>query len=178
MSGSLSGQGTSTPIRGQGRVSAAGRQSVSRPAAAWATIGLLAFIGIGAVISGAMLFAAPDGHLMQWTTDQLAHTPFSNYLIPGIILFTFVGIFPLFVAYGLVKRPGWAWPDAINPARRMHWAWTGAWAAGVIMLIWIGTEMALLGYISFLQPAIAIYGVVLIMLALLPQPRSYYRRSA
>ena len=177
MSRSLPGEDKSTSIGGQKTAAPGRRQAVSRPVAAWATIVLLAFIGIGAVISGAMLFAAPDGHLMQWTTDQLAHTPFSNYLIPGVILFTFVGIFPLFVAYGLVKRPVWAWPDAINPARRMHWAWTGSWAAGVIMLIWIGVETALLGYISFLQPAIAIYGVVLIVLTLLPQMRRYYRRN-
>ena len=148
----------------------------SRPAAVWTLIVLLAFIGVGALISGAMLFAAPDGHLMQWTTSQLAGTPFASYLIPGLILFILVGLFPLFTAYGLLKKPAWTWPDAINPSKAMHWAWSAAWAAGVIMLIWIATETALLGVISFLQPAIAVYGLVVISLSMLPATRRYCAR--
>jgi len=148
----------------------------SRPVVAWVLIVLLFFIGIGALISGAMLFAAPDGHLMKWSTDDLAGTPFSNYLIPGIILFLFVGAFPLFVAYGLLKLPSWSWPNMINPMKKMHWAWTASWAAGVIMLIWITVETALLGYLSFLQPVIAVYGIVIIVLTVLPEVRRYYLR--
>ena len=145
-----------------------------RPLAASLLIALHLFIGVGALISGAMLFVAPDGHLMQWSTDQLSGTPFSNYLIPGIVLFTFLGLFPVFVGYGLLRRPSWTWPDAINPAKRMHWAWTASWAAGVIMLMWIAVETALLGLISFLQPAIAIYGALVISLTLLPRVKQYY----
>ncbi len=148
----------------------------SRPAAVWALIGLLAFIGVGALISGAMLIVAPDGRLMQWTTSQLAGTPFANYLIPGLILFTLVGAFPLFTAYGLLKKPAWTWPDAINPSKAMHWAWSAAWAASVIMLVWIATETLLLGVISFLQPAIAIYGLAVIALSMLPGTRRYCAR--
>ena len=152
------------------------KTSSPHPVTAWVLIVLLFFIGIGALISGAMLFVAPDGHLMQWSTNDLVGTPFSNYLIPGIILFVFVGIFPVFVGYGLLKCPAWNWPDSINPTKKMHWAWTASWAAGVIMLIWISVETILLGYISFLQPLIAVYGVVIILLTFLPNVRRYYIR--
>jgi len=124
--------------------------------------------------SGAMLFIAPDGHLMQWSTSDLAGTPFSDYLIPGIILFLFIGVFSIFVGYGLLKQPAWNGPDIINPIKKMHWAWTASWAAGIIMLIWISVETILLGYISFLQPFIAVYGVIIIFLTLLPSVRRYY----
>ena len=147
------------------------------PAAAWILIVLLFFIGSGALISGAMLFAAPDGHLLQLTTDGLAGTPFSSYLIPGIILFVFVGIFPVFAGYGLLKLPAWNWPEIINPAKSKHWAWTASWAAGVIMLIWISVETILLGYISFLQPLIAVYGAAIILLTFLPATRRYYAKT-
>jgi hypothetical protein len=150
--------------------------SSPHPVVVWVLIVLLFFVGIGALISGAMLFVAPDGHLMQLSTNDLAGTPFSNYLIPGIVLFIFIGIFPVFVGYSLLKRPAWNWPGKINPAKKMHWAWTASWAAGVIMLIWISVETILLGYISFLQPLIAVYGVVIILLTLLPDVRRYYIR--
>jgi len=146
------------------------------PLAAWLLIILLFFIGLCALVSGAMLFSAPDGHLMQWSTADLEGTPFSNYLVPGLVLFVCVGVFPIFVGYGLLKTPDWKWPDVINPVIKQHWAWTAAWAAGVIMLIWISVETILLGYISFLQPFIAGYGIVVILLTFIPVVRRYYRR--
>ncbi|MCR4394695.1 MAG: hypothetical protein NUV31_10030, partial [Dehalococcoidales bacterium] len=62
----------------------------------------------------------------------------------------------------------------INPMKKMHWAWTASWAAGVIMLIWITVETVLLGYLSFLQPVIVVYGIVIIVLTLFPAVRGYY----
>jgi len=44
----------------------------------------------------------------------------------------------------------------------------------VIILIWIIVETALLGYISFLQPVIAIWGIAIIALTLLPKIRQFY----
>jgi hypothetical protein len=58
--------------------------------------------------------------------------------------------------------------------KKMHWAWTASWAAGVIMLIWITVETVLLGYLSFLQPVIVVYGIVIIVLTLFPAVRGYY----
>ena len=130
-------------------------------------------IGIGALISGPMLFLAPDGHLMQLPPDTLQGSPFGNYLVPGIVLFLFVGAFPAAVGYSLLVLPGIGWPDVLNPARRHHWAWSASWAAGVILLVWIAVETALLGYISFLQPLIAAWGAILIALTMLPATRRY-----
>jgi hypothetical protein len=142
----------------------------------WLLIALLVFIGVGAIISGAMLFIAPDGHLFQWTTEQLTGTPFSNYLIPGLILFTLLGLFPLFVSYGLLRKPNWHWPETINPLKKQHWAWTASWAAGIIMLIWIGTETVLLGLISFLQTVIAVYGLLIIVLTFIPAVKRHFTK--
>jgi hypothetical protein len=145
-----------------------------RPFDAWVLIILLFFIGISALISGAMLFLAPDGRLVQWSPKLLEGTPFTDFLIPGIILFIFIGIFPIFTCYGLLTKPEWDWPDYINPCKKFHWAWSAAWTAGVIMLIWITVETVLLGYISFLQPFIVVYGMVIIILTILPDARKYY----
>jgi hypothetical protein len=145
-----------------------------RPFTAWVLILLVFILGIMAVISGAMLFLAPDGRLMMWTTEQLEGTPFPDYLIPGIVLFIFNGVFPLIVGAGLVKTR-WKGLEPLNPFKHHHWAWTGSLAAGIILLIWISTETLMLGYTSFLQPLMAAWGVLLIFLVLLPGTRRYYR---
>jgi hypothetical protein len=147
-----------------------------RPVGAWILIILQLFIGAAALISGAMFFLAPDGRLMQMSVTFLKGSPFDDYLIPGIILFVFVGIFPVLVGVGLVKRSIWPSLDFLNPFKSYYWAWTASWAAGIIMLIWIISETVMLGYISFLQPFIIAYGLALILLTLLPGVRRWYRK--
>jgi len=147
-----------------------------RPFTLWVLAGLMLLIGIGAVISGPLLFLAPDGHLMSWSVDTLKGSPFPDFLIPGVILFLFVGVYPLFVAYSLLKQPRWQWPDKLNPLKRYRWPWSASLATGIVLLIWIVTETALLGYISFLQPVVTLWGVALIVLTLLPTTRGYYER--
>jgi hypothetical protein len=143
----------------------------SRPWTLKILLFLLIFIGIGGLISGPMLFLSPNGELMQWSVDILAGTPFGNFIIPGLILFLFIGVFPLLVSYGLLKKPSWRWAEAINICKKYHWSWTASWAAGAIMLIWIIVETSLLGYISFLQPVITVWGISIIILTLLPPTR-------
>jgi hypothetical protein len=150
------------------------KSNTASPFVAQILIFLLVFIGVGALISGPMLFLAPDGHLMKLSVDMLQGTPFTNFLIPGLVLFLFVGIFPILVSYGLLRQPSWQWAEAINVCKKYHWSWTAAWAAGVIMLIWIIVETSLLGYVSFLQPVITVWGVAIITLTLLPNVRRYY----
>jgi hypothetical protein len=150
------------------------KSNTASPFVARILIFLLVFIGVGALISGPMLFLAPDGHLMKLSVDMLQGTPFTNFLIPGLVLFLFVGIFPILVSYGLLRQPSWQWAEAINVCKKYHWSWTAAWAAGVIMLIWIIVETSLLGYVSFLQPVITVWGVAIITLTLLPNVRRYY----
>jgi len=124
-------------------------------------------------VSGAMLFLAPDGHLMQMSVSMLEHSPFSNFLIPGLILFVFLGIYPLAVAYGLWKQPGWRWPDALNPFRGIHWSWAASLAAGVIVILWIVVEVLMLQAVAFLHILYFAWGIVLVLLTLLPQVRRY-----
>ena len=146
----------------------------SRPFVLLILICLLTIIGVGGLVSGAMLFSSPTGELIGLNAEILKGTPFVNFLIPGIILFLCIGIFPVLVSYGLLKKPAWDWTEAVNICKKYRWPWTATWAAGVIMLIWITVETAMLGYISFLQPVIAIWGIAIITFTLLPKIRQYY----
>ncbi len=150
--------------------------SERRQAVVRALVVLHVLLGVGAVISGGLLMAAPDGHLMQMPVSMLDHSPFSNFAIPGLILFTLLGIYPLCVAYGLWKRPGWRWPDAINPFKGIHWSWAASLAAGVIVVIWIVVEVIMLRAFEFLHALYLGWGIVLIVLTLLPVVRRYYTR--
>ncbi len=65
---------------------------------------LLLFNSIGALWGGAGLIYDPSGEFMQMPLDFLTHSPFNNYLIPGIILFTINGLMCLAVAILTIRR--------------------------------------------------------------------------
>lgn len=140
----------------------------------WVLVLLLVLIGVGGLIGGPMLFLSPNGELMRMPVEILEGTPFNDYLAPGIVLFLFIGVFPLLVSYGLLRRPVWSCADKINICKGYHWSWTASWASGVILLIWISVETALLGYISFLQPLVFVWGITIIALTLFTNVRLFY----
>jgi hypothetical protein len=70
------------------------------------------------------------------TTRMLAGTPFRSFLVPGIILFAFIGVTPLLAAAITVRR------QAIAPL--------AAVAVGLTLIGWISVEMVLFAGISSL----------------------------
>ena len=90
---------------------------------------------------------------------MLDNTPFTSFLIPGLILFSLLGVYPLVVAYSLWRLPGWRWPDAINPWKNRHWSWAAALSTGIIVLIWITVQMLMLRSFSFLHGVYIIWGL-------------------
>jgi hypothetical protein len=147
----------------------------SRSLALWALIILQCLLGLGAALSGGLLILGPDGHLMQMPLSMLSRTPFSNFLVPAILLFTFIGLYPLAVAYCLFTQPGCSWPDRVNPFKTLHWAWAGSLAAGVAVLVWIGVQMVLLQAVAFLHILYIGWGLAIIILTLQPTVRADLR---
>jgi hypothetical protein len=142
--------------------------------AVWSLIVLQVLLALGAMAGGAALVAAPDGSILQMPLSMLMYSPFPNYLIPGAILFTVLGIYPLVVAYCLWRRPAWRWPDVLNPAKDRHWSWAASLSVGVILVIWITVQVLLIRSISFLHVLYFIWGWVLILLTLSAGVRRYY----
>ena len=110
-------------------------------------------------------------------TSILVTTPISNFIPVGLFFVTCYGILPSLVIYGLWKRPRWRWTDAFNKWTRENWAWTVTVVIGVILIVWIAVEVALIGspigLPRFLQVTMALLGVVFIALAMLPRVRTY-----
>jgi hypothetical protein len=149
-------------------------QTNSRPFMVWILIFLQVLLGLNALLGGGAFILAPDGHLLQMPFSHLKNTPFSNFLIPGVLLFTFLGLYPIAVGYSLWKRPAWRWPDNLNPFKQIHWSWVGSLASGAIAIIWILVQIQMIP-VGFLHVLIFGWGVVLMIITLLPTVRQYYR---
>jgi len=148
--------------------------SNDRPSTAWILIWLQILLSLGAIGGGLVFLIAPDGHLMHMPLTMLKNTPFSNFLIPGAILFTFLGIYPMAVAYSLWHQPSWIWPNTINPFKQYHWSWSSSLAAGIILIIWITVQVQMIEK-HFLHLIYFIWGIFLIFFSLLPNVRKYYK---
>ena len=84
-------------------------------------------------------------------TEWLEGSPFNNYFIPALVLFTGVG--------------GSAITAAILNFINHRLSNRVAFLAGSIMLVWIAVQVVLIGYVSWLQPAVAIAGVAILILS-------------
>jgi hypothetical protein len=152
-------------------------QARARPATVRALILLQLLLGVGALFGGGVLILAPDGHLIGMPMNLLANSPFTNFLVPGLLLFFFVGVFPSVVAYSLRQRPGWRWPNLLNPFKRMHWSWAASLAAGVAVVVWIVVEIQFMpvGFVHLLYLA---WGALILILTLLPSVRRHFALPA
>jgi hypothetical protein len=115
-------------------------------------IGLHWFVAVGALAGGAALVARPDGSLMGMPLALLEHSPFSNFLIPGLVLLLVVGGGHL--AAGVVAR------------RRSAGAALFSFGAGGALVGWIVGQVAFLRAFSWLQPAYFAFGAAIAALAL------------
>ncbi|HRO43816.1 MAG TPA: hypothetical protein PL009_13345 [Flavipsychrobacter sp.] len=112
------------------------------------SLGIILFIvAVNAFAGGYYGLVGAKNVPIEW----LMGSPFKSYFIPSLILFTIVGGSSLVAAIAvLIKR---------------KWAKTASIFAGLIMLIWIGAQLSIIGYVSWLQPAILACGVATIALA-------------
>lgn len=123
---------------------------------------LVLFQALSGLGGGVFLIADPTGETLNLPLSFLRNSPFPDYLIPGIILFTVLGVYPLIVSAGLWKRK--------------YWGWFGSVLLGIALLIWIFVEIIMIGYQSEppLQLIYGILGIVILFLGLLPSTKNYF----
>ncbi len=99
---------------------------------------LLTLLGVGGLAGGIALVAKPDGSVMHFDPALLAGSPFTDFLVPGLILGGLFGIGSFaVVALGLRHVP-------VAPFL--------AFAIGCGQMIWITVELAVIRELSFLHP--------------------------
>jgi len=127
---------------------------------------LLVFIifqGISGLAGGIGLILDPSGKSLKIPISWLEGSPFSNYLIPGLILFVVLGLYPLIVFYGLLKK--------------LRWSWFSAFVLGAALIIWIGVEIIIIGYQPQppLQLIYGLVGLIILVLVFLPSVRRFLK---
>jgi len=111
------------------------------------------FIGAGAIAGGIQLILVPDGSGMSMSTEILSKSPFTNFLIPGITLFTVIGLGNLFGAWFSLKNKRSA----------------GIYGSimGATLISWMLIQIILIGWGIWLQPFYLTIGTVELILGFL-----------
>ena len=138
---------------------------------------LLAFLGLGAIGGGGVFIISPDGKLMGMPLSMLKNSPFNSFLIPGIILFSVLGIVPLLLIQALLKKPESKLAERINFFKDMHWSWSFSVYVGFALIIWIQIQMVFLSAVHWLHTFYMFFAVAIIFVALLPQVRNLYKNK-
>jgi hypothetical protein len=113
----------------------------------WWLAVLLLFLAVNAVGGGVYGLAGAEGVPRAW----LAGSPFRDFRVPGALLIALVG--------------GSCGAAGIALLRRWGRGRLAALLAGAVLVAWIAAQVAIIGYVSWLQPAVALAGVLVIGLA-------------
>lgn len=98
---------------------------------------LTLFTGITAMAGGLMLVLWPDGSAMQLPLGQLNTSLFSNYLIPGLVLFFVVGGLNMAALVAILRKRNYRYNLSI--------------AAGVMITGFIIGELLFISELHWLQ---------------------------
>jgi hypothetical protein len=153
----------------------------TRPSSVYVLMFLLLLLGISAMYGGYNLMVDPSGGQLQMPSNWIESTPFKNYFIPGLILFTVLGISPLVTVVALWLRPTWTLVRGLEHLSHEHWAWLASVKLGIALIIWITVQFLMFGARHPVQIGLELslgtLGILIITISLFPSVRRYYARS-
>ena len=114
--------------------------------------GLLAFGALNAFGGGYYGLSGAQGVPTEW----LKGSPFPDYFVPSLLLLVVVG--GSFVMAAIAVFAG------------LRIARLTAFAAGLVVLGWLAAQLAIIGYVSWMQPTTAVAGVLVLVLGSLLPP--------
>jgi len=132
-------------------------------------------LGVGAVFGGLVLIIDPSGGILKMPMTLLEYSPFNNFLIPGIILFTVLGIVPLIISYSLITRCYSNVANRFNLFTEMHWSWAYSLYIGFALIIWITIEGFFMKQLAAIHVVYIFLGLAIQAVTMLPSVQKYYR---
>jgi hypothetical protein len=104
-------------------------------------VGLLIFLGLGGVVGGVGMLAAPNGSMIGLDPAFLEPVPLlETWLIPGLFLLFALGVLPLVTAWAVVAAPVLAWAGPLERRTHEHFAWAASLATAVLLVMFIAYE--------------------------------------
>ena len=114
---------------------------------------LLIVLGIAALFGGAAFIYDPTGGTLKMPVSFLDHSPFTNYLVPGIILFGLIGVSSVVITVLTVKKIKYY---------ELFIAYKG-----LILMLFIIAQLFLLDATSPLQIIMIVYGFMVFVLGVI-----------
>lgn len=102
-----------------------------------AIVCILFLVALNALVAGYLFMSDPSGAGLHITVSRLQHSPFTDYFIPGLVLFFAIGILGLFTA--IITILNWR-----------YYSWV-IMMQGVVLLGWIVIQIAMLQELNFLH---------------------------
>ena len=138
---------------------------------------LLGYLAIGAIGGSTVLIISPTGELIGIPVSEFKNIPFNSYLIPGIILFSVLGVIPLLLIIAMLKKPESKIAEQINIFKDMHWSWTFSIYIAFTLIGWVHIQLIFLqGGVHWLHTFYMFYAILMLIIALLPQIRYLYKK--
>ncbi|UNK16493.1 hypothetical protein MNQ98_18540 [Paenibacillus sp. N3/727] len=134
------------------------------------------FMGIGALFGGGALILDPSGDLIDMPVSMIKGSIFSNFLIPGILLFFVFGVIPCFVASGLTRQWKCITAEKLNMFSNKHWSWTFSLYIGFAIIIWITIQIYIINGFSIVHFIYIALGLIIQAVTLLPRVQRKYER--
>lgn len=97
------------------------------------------------------MLAEPDGHGLGMTVDILSGSPFKDFFIPGLFLFSINGLLNL--------------GSSILAFCKYRYASFLGLGLGIALIIWVSVQVYSVGLTHFLQPTYFIIGIIEIVLS-------------
>lgn len=116
---------------------------------------LLVFVAINALGGGYYGMSGAGSVPLEW----LKGSPFHTYFIPGLVLFLCIGCATLLSSILVFKRHRFV--------RR------ASFLCGIFILLWLGVQVAIIGYVSWMQPATAVAAIIILFLTWQLKPNEH-----
>ncbi|WP_445492853.1 hypothetical protein [Niallia sp. 03133] len=134
-------------------------------------------LGIGGIYGGISLIIKPNGDLLHLPLSLLSQSPFSNFIIPGIILLTLFGISPIIISCALFFKWNGTSISILSIFSDKHWSWNFSLYIGFALIIWINIQVYLMKSFSNIQLIYFFLGIVILLITLLPSVQTNYKRT-